>query len=132
MVEYHGWLNIKLNESLSKTETLNEYNKIKNIIPKGIEKSRIVSLKFVNGHLLLHLGGVANNWKREVDLVISSFDKINKKYNGTYGLLYIWDNDSLVESKSNLFEVYQFSKSNKKVNQDKFLSPCVPKIIDEW
>lgn len=131
MVELHAWATIR--ESY---EVDNEEDNIHNIV-KEIQQyikdfnwiSDLCVLEFYNGSPSLSVVLFKNRFTQEVKEVFSLFEYIAKIAKGSYGLIYLYDDEN-TEGKENIFQVYSLARGKIAENKDTFLSPIIPKIED--
>ena len=128
MVEYHGWLNISQSiDGENESDKILIVNQIKEKIATAFTDGRIVTLKIINGNVMLHCGGIANHWDNEVKDVIAFFKFIATISFGTYGLLYVRDTDA-IDERANNFKIIRVAKGKLTEFKDTILSPCNPII----
>jgi len=128
MVEYHGWLNISQSiDGENESDKILIVNQIKEKIATAFTDGRIVTLKIINGNVMLHCGGIANHWDNEVKDVVAFFEFISTIAFGTYGVLYIRDTD-VDGDNSNYFKIIRIAKGKLTEFKDGILSPCNPTI----
>lgn len=131
MVEYHGWININDNAYEADTETTEEIVKkldkeLKDIFFDG----RIMDLRNINGSYILMTSGVTNHKSQDVFEVIDLFKHIAEKAPGSYGLLYINDDEDPNSNEDN-FQVLKIAKGEWSIHKDTLLSPCSEVIFDD-
>jgi Immunity protein 7 len=129
MVEYHGW--ITLRDSTVETDE-SRLARIAAFVQKEIEpkntQHRLLGMKVVNGNYFLYFAGCANHRSLEVDETFDLIRHIANKAPGSYGLLYIWDDEDA--KNENAFRVWKLAKGILSEEADPFLSPCLPTIED--
>lgn len=129
MVEYHGWFSIHQStdgESENEIIAIGEY--IRELIEK-VNSSGILILKPINGTYVLHVAGITNHKSQDVTEVFEIIKSIAARALGTYGLLYMKDDEDQV-GKDNEFTVYKVCRGKIEEAPDKLLSPCNPVIMD--
>lgn len=127
MIELHGWLSISEtyeNEdlfSLSELESISQ--KVKDIVLKndcGIE------LQYMNGFPFITTLICSNHRTEQIDKIIDTYQNIAEIATGSYGVIYIRDDEDVVHY--NEFQIYIF-KRGKCINKvDTDFSPCIPNI----
>ena len=127
MVEFYGWLNINptpTERSLHSTSLLLLKDDIQKIIDNELHQiaNRVLHLHLLNGNCVLSVAGVKNHKTQAVDEIIHLFFKIAEMATGTYGLLYLYDDENK-EGKDNEFQVYKVAKGKVTLEKDHFLSP---------
>ncbi len=104
MYEYHGWLSLR--ESPSE-------------IDGGKLGQSIVRIEQL----------IAEFSNHKSDCTLKLFKQIATEAPGTYGVLFIWDDEDL-SGLSNAFQVWKLARGNAVQVADTLLSPCVPTIED--
>jgi hypothetical protein len=127
MFEYHGWATLSYDPYNSQgpgytalvkelKEKLNEFN----------EGSGVFQIDAINGKHFVTFHGCRNH-RHEV--IFGLFEWIAQHLTGSYGLLYVWDDES---NQDNEFVVYVLARGKVELRTDPFLSPCVPVIEDPF
>ena len=80
----------------------------------------------LNTWLVLHL--FANHRSPDVEAVIEFFEEIGKKAPGSYGILYVWDDEVL--NFDDEFQVGKLVRGNFEFVKDHYLSPRIPTLED--
>jgi hypothetical protein len=130
MVEFHGWAVISDNAYES------DFDILENIV-KGINKridtikgdNQIFELKAINGKYMLAVAGFTNHKSQDVIEVLDFFSEIPKVAPGSYGLLYMHDDEDK-EDKDDVFRIWKIAKGELTVIDDQLLSPCSKVIFD--
>jgi len=81
------------------------------------------------GHYL-HLGGHPNHRGQHGDEVIALFTEIGKLAPGSYGLLYVYDDEDPEHNEG--FRVLRLARGVVTEHADPFLSPVVPTLEDPY
>ena len=128
MIQYSGWAIIR--EAYNE---MGEDEKSLNVIIKKIQE-RIQKLKTLNEFYDLrplngayHLTIQVNHSHRD-DRVIKFFKWIADISIGSFGLLYILDDEDIQRGNKNKFKVWRIKKGQIDEMDDLFLSPCTPNI----
>ena len=132
MVEYYGWISISdstyesddkaLSLVLEKLHVfINEY--------KINDSLGILKLHQVNEVTQLLVSGCRNHFSQELIDIFRLYEYVAKIAVGSYGLLYIRNDES--EYAFNEFEVFVLARGEIKKEKDPFLSPCIPVIEDD-
>ena len=129
MIELHGWLSVvetyKDEDQLLQFE-LNLINEdIKEIV---YAQDSGVELRYINGSAFINTIYCSNHYTQEVDDIIDIYKKITSIATGSYGMLYIRDDEDL--NHYNDFQVYVFKRGTYFTRTDTDLSPCIPTIED--
>ena len=124
MLELHGWLSIREtyeDEDLFSGEYINKIiQKVKEVIQSsgcGIELHYMNGVPFVNTSLY------ANHRTKEVDAIIETYKNISKIATGSYGKIYLRDDEDV--EYYNEFQMYVFKEGDCTYKIDKDFSPCV-------
>ena len=131
MYEYHGW--ITLVYSICEVEDEDEKLKIavdyaRDLIEQTLPKRYINELKMVNGEYMISLAGLANHRGTLEESLIDFFKEIGEKAPGSYGLLYVSDDEN--PKFDNEFRVGKLIRGNFEFVEDHYLSPRIPTIED--
>lgn len=132
MLEMHGWLTVYptyLNED--KHPEIDEYaiyKNVENILAQcGIEQ--IKRLKALNGSFYIDVSYFSNRPNPDSHMIINTLKKIAEVAPGSYGLIYVLDDEDT--DNDNNFKVYVIKRGKCSVKKDMFLSPCMPELYDE-
>jgi hypothetical protein len=129
MIEFNGWAIIR--ESFREEDDNDE---LLNSIVKQIEakisteldyENEIYSLKCLNG--TYHLSIMVNHNHR-TEHVIDFFKWIAEISKGTYGILYVQDDEDIERGNENEFKVWCIKKGKVIELDDVFLSPMNPEV----
>ena len=144
MVELHGWItlrdsydfNIKEDEFDSEEDKEDILEKIVAEIGKYIDDLDFqpdeVVLRYLNGTPHISISMYKNRITQEVENVFNLFQCVAEKAKGSYGLLYLHDDED-TSGKDNLFQVYVLARGAIKTTTDTFLSPLVPVVASmDW
>jgi hypothetical protein len=131
MFEYHAWITIHSSPGEE------EDNVAKGAFDDAVREvgplqggTTEVSLRWVNGTAQLHMSGFLNHRSGEGQEVIDTFERVAKTAPGSYGILYIRDDED-PSGRENEFQVIVMRRGTTFATTDSFLSPCVPVIEDE-
>lgn len=127
MVEMHGWITIRETYEVTDEDNLNaivdevnsELEKLKYINPK---------VKWMNGEGYLQFALFTNHWSGDCQELVSVYYLIAKKAVGSYGLLYVHDDES--KDDCNSFVVYKLARGKVERITDTLLSPFIPTVED--
>lgn len=129
MVELHGWLTIVdtyADEDLLPEEELKEIQqKVKMILEQN---SCGLKIQYANGTPYLNTLFSANHRTVEVDEIIKTYRMISETAQGSYGVIYIWDDED--KNYDNDFQVYLFKRGKWEHKIDADFSPCIPALED--
>lgn len=128
MVELHGFITLResyeINDEENFGEILNKVNaEIKNL------KYSSLQIKSVNGEHFIGFLSFTNHMSEDIKEMISFFGKVGKIAKGSYGLLYIHNDED--EDNYNYFIVHRLARGRVDVYKDNLLSPTVPVLEDE-
>ncbi|HEY9723032.1 MAG TPA: Imm7 family immunity protein [Oscillatoriaceae cyanobacterium] len=134
MVEHHGWATIRLAYTCEDTE-LEELNRLAEEIKRNIFPSEwpfgSPSLEYHNTAWHLSVFGFTNHAPQTEDDPVRLFREISRVAPGSYGLLYIHDDESFQDGYDNEFVAYVMARGEVKQARDPFLSPYIPAVEDE-
>jgi Immunity protein 7 len=127
MFEFHGWANIKADDS-DDTDWLTLERRLEKIvsgfkdeISKIQDSGSIFEVRPSSNALIVFLThGLRNHGNPDA---LELFEWLAKNAPDSYGLLYCWDSDH-----NNEFIVYRLSQGNLSEMKDIYLSPCIPTI----
>jgi hypothetical protein len=129
MVEYHGWITL-CDSTVESDES--HLARIAEFVQKEIEQRntqhRLLGMKVVNANYFLYFAGCPNHRSLEVDDTFELIRQIAGMAPGSYGLLYVWDDED--SKNENAFRVWKLAKGILSEETDPFLSPCLPTIED--
>ena len=127
MVEIHGWITIR--ETYEATDEDN-FEMILKQVNDELETLNYCNLniKRINGECFIELLSCTNHMSLDVMELLSFFEIVGKVAKGSYGLLYMHNNED--EDNYNSFMVYRLARGKVKIYQDDLLSPVVPTIED--
>ncbi|AXT54607.1 hypothetical protein D1815_02145 [Aquimarina sp. AD1] len=129
MIEFNGWAIIR--ESFREEDDDDE---LLNLIVTQIEQkisteldygNEIYSLKCLNG--TYHLSIMVNHNHR-VEHVIDFFKWIAEISKGSYGILYVQDDEDVDRGNENEFKVWRMKKGKVTELNDTYLSPLNPEV----
>lgn len=130
MVEYHGWATIRVDTTEENAAALAEsVTALKNRIEQIAAEQPIIGIRYVNGIPMIWTSGACNHKSQTVIDVLELFASIARIARGSYGILYVWDDEDKA-GNANAFVVWRLSRGNVVQLNDPFLSPCVPIIED--
>lgn len=133
MFEYHGWITVKSSPGEEEDEdTLPRSLRsgIETLLAGLAEGTGLTHLQAVNGDTQIHLGGFTNHRGGQGSEIIEAFGRIAAMAPGSYGLLYVWDDED-PEVDRNEFQVFVMRRGTVTRQADTFLSPRVPAIEDD-
>ncbi len=128
MVELHGWLSVWEiygdEDLLSQNELDRITRKVKDVVSEsGLEMRYINGVPFVNTLLC------SNHRTVQVDNIIGAYTKIAQTATGSYGVIYLRDDEDA--EHYNEFQIYVFKNGSCSKRSDVVFSPCIPTIEDE-
>lgn len=127
MVEVHGWITLRETYEVTDEENL---EMVLRQINDEIEKLKYSNLqiKRVNGECFIEILLCTNHMSPDVKEVISFYEIVGKVAKGSYGLLYVHNDED--EDSYNDFMVYRLARGRVEIYRDNLLSPIVPIIED--
>lgn len=133
MFEYHGWITVRNSPGEEEGEEMIGPSLRADIdaeLAKFASGIGLSHAQTVNGATQLYFGGFLNHRSGGGNDVIEAFDRIARLTPGSYGLLYVWDDEDPGDHR-NAFQVFVMRRGKVTRHTDAFLSPCVPAIEDE-
>ncbi|WP_328660192.1 Imm7 family immunity protein [Nocardia salmonicida] len=131
MFEYHGWVSI---QSSAGDETDSEleaaYRAAQDAVAELRRGAGLIDTRMVNGAAQLSLSGLLNHRGDEGQQVIDCFVRVGRVAAGSYGLLYIRDDEDST-GRDNEFQVMVMKRGKVTTTRDTNLSPCIPVIEDD-
>ena len=131
MVELHGWALIRENFTVDNEDLNLDY--IINYLTQEIKKldvdKDLLRISMCNGESSLIVNKFTNHFSDDIKEILDLFKLIATIAPGSYGLLYLRDDEDKT-GFSNDFQVFVLSKGSFKQQKDPFLSPCIPMIED--
>ena len=128
MVEMHGWVTIRDTYKAVDIDNTEKVTKILEVEFKTI-KYLNPEMKWINGECYLQLSLFSNHWNEECDEMLKIYRIIADKAEGSYGLLYVYNDED--RELYNEFIIYRLVRGKIEIFKDKLLSPFVPIIEDE-
>lgn len=130
MIEITGWINITSSfdgeHEIHEDET--NVKKIKSTLASEIIFFQVFNIKNLNGSYVLFIGLNHNHDNGYSDLIVDILNKISKMAIGSYGLVYLRNQDEFMDS--NKYKILKLAKGKISVIDDEILSPCKPIIED--
>lgn len=129
MFEYHGWLNLQRSagEDGDDFKPSTELPLVRELTGGLSVGPGLVDIRVVNGELHFSTSGFTNHrWQQ----VIDTFHALGKALPGSYGLLYVRDDEDPA-GRTNEFQIFVMRRGEVTLQSDTFLSPCIPTIEDE-
>ena len=129
MFEYHGWITLRSTAEAVDDEPPLRLEEIKDLVNE-LAGHGLMDLRQINGGYYVHLGGFPNHRGTQGSEVINLFAKVGHLAPGSYGLLYVHDDED-PECQLN-FRVFRLVRGTVTEHDDQFLSPVIPTLEDEW
>ncbi|SFC86287.1 Immunity protein 7 [Ruminococcus albus] len=102
-------------------------NAVNDNIPKILNNHDCgITHRYVNGGSFLDVLHCSNHRTPEADEIISVFTEISKAADGSYGVIYLRDDED--KNNCNEFQVFVFKHGTCSKVSDNKLSPCIPQI----
>jgi hypothetical protein len=122
MFEYHGWAVVRdgTGDNANLRRIVGELQRVSGEFNNG---SGVSDIRWINGECLVSFAGLPNH---RHECVFDWFHWLAKHAPGSYGLLYVWDDES--ETFGNSFRVSCLRRGEVVQGADTFLSPCIPTI----
>jgi hypothetical protein len=130
MYEYHGWITVRETPENKDEERIEEIvSELREQIGRQNWEPGALELRAANGTYQIMAAGNHNRRPVEEYDPVRFFRYVGEKAPGSYGLLYVWDDED--PQFFNQFRVYVLARGTVAEREDPFLSPCVPVIEDE-
>lgn len=125
MVELHGWLSVWETYEDEDLTPRDELDKIMRKV-KAIVSASGIELKYINGVPFVNTTVYSNRRTAEVDNIIEVYKSISKTATGSYGVIYLRDDED--DEHYNEIQKYVFKKGDCIYKIDEDFSPCIPTI----
>jgi hypothetical protein len=126
MYEFHGWVTLRVgaDDDLRSDATL--FTWLEKLVESLNGGNRTIEIAWNNGDCFLWMQGSHNHKDPAFEEL---FIAIAPKAPGSYGLLYVWDDED--PESYNEFRVFRMAHGSVTIEKDPFLSPCIPVIERE-
>ncbi len=128
MVEVHGWITLRETYKVVDDDNIDALIKLINDEIEKIEYPQI-QIKVNNGNYYIEFSVYTNHMSSDIKDLIALFETVGKIAEGSYGLLYIHNDED--RNNHNSFIVYRLARGKVQTLQDAMLSPVVPVLEDE-
>lgn len=130
MFEYHGWVTVQSSAGDEDDAATDEaVRRVERELGVLASLPGLVDIRTVNGMTQVHLAGFTNHRGGQGDAVVEVFRRIGLVAAGSYGLLYVRDDEDS-DGRGNEFQVRVMRRGVITDASDRFLSPCIPAIED--
>ena len=127
MVELHGWITIR--ENYKETDEDNIYEIVDDINRVIYELGYPeLKAKWMNGECCFQCSFYTNHWDGRITDILNIYELVAEKAIGSYGLLYVYDDES--KSDNNRFVIYKLARGKIEKSADSLLSPFIPTVED--
>lgn len=128
MVELHSWITVR--ETYEVCESEGNYNEVIKNINKAIQRLKYiqVSVKVLNGEYYIEFSLYTNHLSADVKECLEFFSEVGKIARGSYGLLYLHNDEDAMYS--NEFQIWRLTRGKVRKYDDTILSPFIPIIED--
>lgn len=128
MVELHSWITIRKTYEICEDE--DDLDRVIQNINQLIQGLRYieVSLKVKNGEHYIEFSLYTNHFSADVKEYINFFTEIGKIAKGSYGLLFLHNDEDTIHS--NEFQIWRLSRGELRKFEDRILSPLIPVVED--
>ena len=127
MVEVHGWITIRETYEATDEENFDEILKLIDVEMKKLKYCNPQIVR-INGECFIELLACTNHMSLDVKELISFFEIVGKVAKGSYGLLYVHNDED--KDNYNSFVVHRLARGKVEIYRDTLLSPIVPTIED--
>lgn len=127
MVEIHGWMTLR--ETYKVTDEEN-FDRVLKQVNEEIGKLKFFKppIKSMNGECFIEFSSYTNHMSNDVKEMLFFFEIVSKIAKGSYGLLYIYNDEDA--NYYNNFVVYKLARGKVEMYKDRLLSPVIPTIED--
>ena len=127
MIELHGWLSISETYEDEDLFSPAEFERISQKVKDIVLKSNCdVELQYMNGFPFITTLLCSNHRTEQIDKVIAVYKDIAETATGSYGVIYIRDDEDIIHY--NEFQIYIFKRGKCIHKVDTDFSPCIPSI----
>ncbi|MBP2324724.1 hypothetical protein JOF56_005109 [Kibdelosporangium banguiense] len=128
MFEYHGWITLRSTAEALDDEPPLRLSEIQALVDE-LAGYALMDLQPMNGEYYIHLGGNPNHRGQHGEAVVDLFVKVGQLAPGSYGLLYVHDDEHPEHMLS--FRVFRLVRGTVTEHADHLLSPVIPTLEDE-
>jgi hypothetical protein len=129
MFEYHGWIRLRSTAEAVDDEPPLRLDEIQDLVNE-LAGHGLIDLRPINGEYHVHLGGLPNHRGTQGSEVIDLFAKVGHLAPGSYGLLYVHDDEDPEHDLN--FRVFRLVRGSVTEHADHLLSPVIPTLEDEY
>lgn len=127
MFEYHGWITLRSTAEVLDDEPALRLGEIQSLVDE-LTGYALMDLQPTNGTYYIHLGGNPNRRGQQGAAVVDLFVKVGQLAPGSYGLLYVRDDEHPEHMLS--FRVFRLARGVVTEHADHLLSPVIPTLED--
>ncbi|WP_225728934.1 MULTISPECIES: Imm7 family immunity protein [unclassified Nocardia] len=127
MFEYHGWISLRATAAAVDDEPPLPLAEIEVLVGE-LSGYALMDLRAMNGNHYVHMGGHPNHRGIHGDRLITMFRRIGELAPGSYGLLYVRDDEDPHHPTE--FRVYRMVRGAVTEQADTLLSPVIPVLED--
>ncbi|NOS94596.1 MAG: hypothetical protein HOP30_22015 [Cyclobacteriaceae bacterium] len=128
MIEYHGWIVVResFDEKGEDDEKLHDlFRQVQNKIQSLHKENEFYDLRYLNGTLHLSIQG---NHNHRDEQLLDFYKWVAQNAIGSYGLLYVYDEEDRQRENGNKFKVWRMKKGQVDELDDVYLSPYFPTV----
>ncbi|MET9491317.1 Imm7 family immunity protein [Nocardia sp. NPDC006630] len=131
MFEYHGWVTVQSSAGDENDSESEAALTAAAAVLQGLQSAPgLADIRTVNGVNQIHIAGCSNHKGSQGDQVIEVFAEIGRVAPGSYGILYVRDDEDS-SGRENEFQVTVMRRGAVSSWRDELLSPCIPVIEDD-
>ncbi|MFJ7219407.1 Imm7 family immunity protein [Amycolatopsis sp. NPDC098790] len=127
MFEYHGWITLRSTAEALDDEPPLRLDEIRTLVDE-LAGYALMDFQPMNGTYYIHLGGNPNRRGQHGAEVVDLFAKVGQLAPGSYGLLYLHDDEDPEHMLS--FRVFRLARGMVTEHADHLLSPVIPTLED--
>jgi hypothetical protein len=128
MFEYHGWIMLRSTAEAVDDDPPLRLDEIQDLVNE-LAGHGLIDLRPINGEYHVHVGGLPNHRGTQGSAVIDLFVKVGHLAPGSYGLLYVYDDEDPEHELK--FRVFRLVRGTVTEHADHLLSPVIPTLEDE-
>ncbi|MCX5582083.1 Imm7 family immunity protein [Streptomyces erythrochromogenes] len=133
MFEYHGWISVQESADADDSDSDSDHGdvllaRIAEAVEARIteiDSPGLLDLRWMNGELFLHLGGLRNHRDPEV---LEFFGEVGRLAPGSYGVMHVRDDED--PGRENEVRVLRMVRGRVHEDVEAALSPCIP-VLEE-
>lgn len=132
MYQFHGWIVLEESPDETDDDVMQEIAQdAQRLIDSFQWGSGVLEIRIVNAQYYVLIAGLTNHRTEEADDLERLFAFVGERAPGSYGLLYIWDDEENGWPGRNAFKVRLLVRGKTFERADPFFSPIAPVVEDD-